>query len=175
MDDSEIRLAMQQELAPRHSMAPGILRAWHPQPDGPAELKEVIAILRPERWPQTKVRVQRLRLPAFTQHRVLGRGRARGLRYLPRQGAASGTGVRYLPKRMVSWIVEASCVEPLVQAVIEANRTGRVGDGKIFVLPVEDAIRVRTDERGCAALHVEGTSDVIGRPQTAEAIHAARQ
>ena len=106
-------------------------------------LKEIIAIIRPQRWSHTKLLVQQLHIPAFTQTRVLGRGRARGLRYLPRTGAANGTGVRYLPKRMISWIVEETHVEPLVQAIIEANQTGQLGDGKIFVLPVEGVVRIR--------------------------------
>ena len=123
-------------------------------PEGVHVLKEVIAIIRPQRWSHTQLLVQQLHLPAatgaaqagipaFTQARVLGRGRARGLRYLPRAGAANGTGVRYLPKRMISWIVEETHVEPLVQAIIEANQTGQLGDGKIFVLPVEGVVRIR--------------------------------
>ena len=123
-------------------------------------LKEVVAIIRPERWNQTKRRVQRLRLHAFIQQRVLGRGRERGLRYLPRRGAASGTGVRYLPKRMISWIVEARQVEQLVQAILEVNRTGQLGDGKIFVLPIEQAVRIRTEDRGHDALRSERPFEV---------------
>ena len=125
-------------------------------------LKEVIAIIRPQQWSRTKLQVQRLRVQAFTQARVLGRGRERGLRYLPRQGAADGMGVRYLPKRMISWIVEEAQVEPLVQAVIEANQTGQLGDGKIFVLPVEEAVRIRTNERGLDALRAEPSCGVVG-------------
>ena len=120
-------------------------------------LKEIVAIIRPQRWSQTKLLVQRLRLHAFTHTRVLGRGRERGLRYLPRKGAASGTGIRYLPKRMISWIVEETQVEPLVQAIIEANRTGQLGDGKIFILPVDNAVRIRTQEQGVEALRGEET------------------
>ncbi|MBI3320223.1 MAG: P-II family nitrogen regulator [Candidatus Omnitrophica bacterium] len=144
-------------------------------------MKEVVAIIRPQRWNQTKLRVQRLRLPApcsddeavarqagvqaFTVSRVLGRGRERGLRYLPRKGAASGMGIRYLPKRMISWIVEEAQVEPLVQAIIEANQTGQLGDGKIFVLPIEQAVRIRTEDRGDDALRSERPFDVaVGEP-----------
>ena len=129
--------------------------------DPPAPLKEVLAIIRPAQWSQTKARVQRLRLPAFTQQRVLGRGRERGLRYLPRQGANRQVAIRYLPKRMVSWVVEAAHVEPLVQAIIAANRTGQLGDGKIFVLPVDDAIRVRTGERGREALQSQRLFETV--------------
>ena len=141
------------------------------------ELKEVVAIIRPQRWSHTKLLVQRLCLPAppaggaqaglqaFTHTRVLGRGRERGLRYLPRKGAASGMGVRYLPKRMISWIVEEAQVEPLVQAIIEANQTGQLGDGKIFVLPIEQAVRIRTEDRGYDALRSERPDEVaVGKP-----------
>ena len=115
-------------------------------------LKEVIAIIRPQQWSRTKLRLKPLSLDMFTHVRVFGRGRERGLRYLPRTGAAGGVGVRYLPKRLISWIVEAHQVTPLVQALMEINRTGQVGDGKIFVLPVEEAVRIRTAERGVDAL-----------------------
>ncbi|MBI2173773.1 MAG: P-II family nitrogen regulator [Candidatus Omnitrophica bacterium] len=139
-------------------------------------MKEVVAIIRPQRWSHTKLRVQRLRLQAFTQIRVLGRGRERGLRYLPRKGAACGTGVRYLPKRMISWIVEETQVGPLVQAIIEVNQTGQVGDGKIFVLPIEQAVRIRTEDRGYDALRSDRPFEVaVGKPcQSAapEVVHA---
>ena len=145
------------------------------------QLKEVVAIIRPQRWSQTKLRVQRLRLQAFTHTRVLGRGRERGLRYLPRTGAASGMGVRYLPKRMISWIVEEAQVAPLVQALIDANQTGQLGDGKVFVLPVEGAVRIRTGDRGLDALQAPQPFEmVIGKAQqpsdTQHAFaHASRQ
>ena len=132
-------------------------------------LKEVVAIIRPHRWGHTKLRVQRLRVQAFTQTRVLGRGRERGLRYLPRKGAASGMGVRYLPKRMISWIVEAAHVEPLVKAIIDTNQTGQLGDGKIFILPVEGALQIRTGNRGVDALQAQQPSD------TQTFAHASRQ
>ena len=131
-------------------------------------LKEVVAIIRPQRWDSTKRRVQRLPVQAFTHARVLGRGRERGLRYLPRKGAVSGMGVRYLPKRMISWIVEETQVEPLVQAIIESNQTSQLGDGKIFVLPVEEAVRIRTSESGVEALRAQTPFEmVVG--------HASRQ
>jgi len=109
-------------------------------------LKEVIAIIRPENWAKTKSMAESLGISAFTQHRVLGRGRQRGLRFLPRRGADSGTGFRYLPKRMASWIVAEDQVEILVQAIMEANRTGQMGDGKIFALPLDGMIDIRPGE-----------------------------
>ncbi len=98
------------------------------------------------------MRLRRLSLPAFTQHRVLGRGCEQGLRYLPRQGADRGAGVRYLPKRMVSWVLNEAAVPRLIHAVLEANQTGHPGDGKIFVLPVEQMIELGTTEHPLEAL-----------------------
>jgi nitrogen regulatory protein PII len=110
-------------------------------------LKEVIAIIRPESWIKTKARVAQLGIEVFTQHRVVGRGRQRGLHFLARRGATSGTGFRYLPKRMASWIVPASQVQALVNAIIDANWTGQIGDGKIFVLPLDGTVQIGTGEQ----------------------------
>ncbi len=105
-------------------------------------LKEVVAVIRPERWLRTREKVESLGIFAYSQHRVVGRGRQRGLHFLARRGARSGQGFRYLPKRMASWIVPESQVDKLVEAIIEANRTGQIGDGKIFVLPVSESMKV---------------------------------
>ena len=116
-----------------------------PHTDSLEPLKEVIAIIRPERWVETKARVESLGITAFTHHRVVGRGRQRGLHFLARRGAHSGTGFRFLPKRMVSWIVPESQVDSLVKAIMETNRTGQIGDGKIFVLPLDGATQIEAD------------------------------
>jgi len=162
LDEDRLRLAIKQEMDAQRSAAPGMLKLWSSPPSlQEIRLKEVVAIIRPQRWSHTKLRVQRLRVHAFIHVMVLGRGRERGLRYLPRQGAADGMGVRYLPKRMISWIVEEPQVEPLVQAIIEANQTGQLGDGKIFVLPVEDAVRIRTNAHGVEALRAEASFELV--------------
>jgi nitrogen regulatory protein PII 2 len=115
-------------------------------------LKEVIAIIRPERWIKTKQKLETLGFFAYTQNRVSGRGRQGGLRFLARRGAASGTGFRYLPKRMISWIVPEAQVEMLVQAIMDTNRTGQIGDGKIFVLPLDGIIEIPSDVSRIEAL-----------------------
>jgi nitrite reductase (NADH) large subunit len=132
------------------TIAPRLLRTFHKKEifaESPTEvgLKEVIAIIRPERWVKTKLKAESLGITAFTHHRVVGRGRQGGLQFLARRGATSGTGVRYLPKRMISWIVPESQVDILVQTIMEANRTGQIGDGKIFVLPLDEMTQIRTD------------------------------
>lgn len=92
-----------------------------------------------------------------TTRRVLGRGREGGLKYSsrPADRASPGTdGVRmaFLPKQMVTLAVRDSDVESVVSLIIQANKIGGLGDGKIFVLPMDEAVRVRTGEGGEAAL-----------------------
>jgi nitrogen regulatory protein PII 2 len=177
-EEVNVQWTLRQEVAGHHGAGPGMLKMWSvPPPEPTVHLKEVVAVIRPQRWTATKLRVQRLRLQAFTQQRVLGRGRERGLRYLPRKGAAPETAVRYLPKRMISWVVEEAQVEPLVAAIIEANRTGHIGDGKIFVLPIEGAVRVRTGDRGAEALRPQSSFELVrGTAQhgVPEVEHASR-
>jgi nitrite reductase (NADH) large subunit len=142
-----------QELLFRSAAAPAVSEPADVLPGPPADelLKEVIAIIRPESWIRTKLRVAQLGIETFTQHRVVGRGRQRGLHFLARRGAESGTGFRYLPKRMASWIVPASQVQLLVDAIIDANWTGQIGDGKIFVMPLDGTVQIGSDQQGVIA------------------------
>lgn len=128
-------------------------------------MKEVMAFVRPERWVATRSALVRAGFPALTGRRVLGRGRSRGLRYLPRQGGESGLAIGWLPKRMLTLVVEDARVPAAVEALLGVNRTGQPGDGRIFVLPVEDAIRLRTGERGGAALGVAPLGGSVGAPE----------
>ena len=116
-------------------------------------MKEIIAIIRPEQWNATKGKLTELGLP-YTQCRVYGRGKQRGLKYLSRSksGALTQTGVRYVPKRCVILVVSDERVEATVQALIQINQTGSIGDGKIFVSPLEEAVRIRTGETGAVSL-----------------------
>jgi nitrogen regulatory protein PII 2 len=112
-------------------------------------VKEIIAVIRPEKWRDTQRAALAAGASGITQHRALGRGKQAGLRY------ASGTNtvvMGYLPKRVVSCVVEDAQTEKVLAALMKANRTGNPGDGKVFVCPVEDAWRVRTEEHGDAAL-----------------------
>ena len=67
-------------------------------------------------------------------------------------GGASEYQIDLLPKVKVEILVPDEAVEETVDAIIEAARTGEIGDGKIFIIPVEDAVRIRTSERGDAAI-----------------------
>ena len=100
--------------------------------------------------------------PAFTARKVIGRGKGNvDLRVI--QGAEADApeaiarlrddGPMLLPRRMMTLVVPDESVPKLIEAVIRANRTGNRDDGKVFVVPIEDAVRIRTGERGTAAVN----------------------
>jgi nitrogen regulatory protein PII 2 len=101
-------------------------------------VKEVIAVIRPERWEATRKAVSALEVEEVLHQRVLGRGRQRGLRYL-RPATGEEGGMTFLSKRLVVWAVPNALVDRLVAAVVLTNQTGNIGDGKIFVCPLEEA------------------------------------
>ena len=99
-------------------------------------LKEITAFIRPEKWSMTYAALLAAGVEDVTQHRVLGRGKQRGLRYLRR---ANGEGdMAYLPKRMVVCVVPDPMLPSVIEAFFSANHTGNVGDGKIFVRSLVD-------------------------------------
>jgi nitrogen regulatory protein PII 2 len=115
-------------------------------------LKEVIAVIRPERWRSTQSSIYLAGGMGVTQKRVLGRGRQAGLSYMSMVKFDGAARLGYLPKRIVRCVVEAENVPAVVKAIIKANQTGNPGDGKIFVCPIEESVRIRTGETGKEAL-----------------------
>lgn len=107
-------------------------------------LKEVIAIIRPNMWQKTKTALNDEGFTAFTVNMVYGRGKEKGLNYLTAKGKG---GIRYLPKQMVSIFAETGEVEQIVKVIIETNKTGEIGDGKIFVCAVDAMESIRTGEK----------------------------
>jgi len=124
-------------------------------------MKQIIAIIRINKVNATKSALIDAGLPAFTVRRVLGRGKG-NVDFRVIQGAEQGQpeaiarlkddGPMLIPKRMMTVVVEDDAVPKIISAVIEANKTGQKGDGKIFVLPLDNAVRIRTGETGAAAL-----------------------
>jgi nitrogen regulatory protein PII 2 len=119
-------------------------------------MKEVIAVVRMNMMNRTKQALTEAGISAFFAHEALGRGKGL-VNPLVLQGAAQGREEaltvlgekdKLYPKRVVSVVVPDTAVAEVVQAIIAANRTGAPGDGKIFVLPLADAVRVRTGESG---------------------------
>ncbi len=118
-------------------------------------MKEVMAVIRMNKINDTKRALNEAGITSFTATgRVLGRGK--GLvdyRILhgaeegaPEAIAQLGDGPRMVPKRLITVVVSDDWVERTVEAIIKTNQTGNSGDGKIFVLPILEATRVRTGE-----------------------------
>ena len=122
-------------------------------------MKEVIAIIRPKKVEQTKNALDELGFAGITAVPVLGRGHQRGIASEIGYGISTellarnrSAGMKYIPKRMLSVVVRDSDVDTVVDTIVKINQTANIGDGKIFVCPVDDAMRVRTDERGDPAI-----------------------
>lgn len=123
-------------------------------------MKEVIAIVRMNKINQTKQALAEAGFPAFTATKVLGRGKGnvdfrllRGAENGHEEAIAQlGQGPKLIPKRMIKVAVPDQKVEAVVNVIIAANRTEHPGDGKIFIVPLIDAVRVRTSETGDKAL-----------------------
>jgi len=119
-------------------------------------MKEVTAIIRMNRVNQTKRALAEAGISSIHARECLGRGK--GLVDLDilkgaEQGyeeaiSQRGNTQRLIPKRMISVIVPDKLVEKTVATIISVSRTGKAGDGKIFVLPVNESIRIRTGETG---------------------------
>jgi len=107
----------------------------------------------------TKEALSDLGLPSMTAIPVLGRGKQKGIEteinieYRPGvfEHNKSG-GMKYIPKRYLSMVVKDELVDQVVTTLITINQTGQIGDGKIFICPVEEALRIRTEETGEAAV-----------------------
>ena len=119
-------------------------------------MKEIFAIIRPGKDRETKEALAKIGCFTFTSLRVKGRGRQRGLRYTAStaQGSASlqPATMQFLPKKMLYMVVSDRQIKPAIQAIIRINQTNHYGDGKIFVLGANEARRIRTGEKGEAAL-----------------------
>ena len=119
-------------------------------------MKEVYAIIRPEKDRQTKIALAKLGLAACTTLRVLGRGRQGGLQYNHQGNGKSSNlfshGMKYLSKKLIYLVVDDDSLDLVVETLIRINQTGGYGDGKIFVCDVENAVRIRTGEESLAAI-----------------------
>jgi nitrogen regulatory protein P-II 1 len=117
--------------------------------DVSTEMLKVEAIIRPFALDDVKERLTELGVGGMTVTEVRGFGRTGGKREVHRGSAYI---IDFVPKIKIEVVVPARLVEEVVQAVRSVAASDRIGDGKIFVLPVLDAIRVRTGERGESAL-----------------------
>jgi nitrogen regulatory protein PII 2 len=123
-------------------------------------MKEVLAIVRMNKMNATKQALADAGVASFTARKVMGRGKGK-VDYLLLKGAQEGyeeaisqlaPGPKLIPKRMLCMVVADPMVSTVVQTILAVNRTGAPGDGKIFVMPICEAYRVRTGERDDVAL-----------------------
>lgn len=137
-------------------------------------MKEITAIIRRDKLPETKKTLESLGYPSLTIQSVEGRGRQKGamcaemdsempdsfctavkLKPTPSTYALDHTLPKialYVPKRLLTIVVPDDAVSAVVKSIIRINQTGRAGDGKIFVSPIEGALRVRTGEKNGEAI-----------------------
>ncbi len=108
-------------------------------------MRKVEAIIKPFKLDDVKEALQALGIQGMTVTEVRGFGRQKGHTELYR---GAEYVVDFLPKVKVEIAVTDELVDKVVQAIVKAANTGRIGDGKIFVHPVEEVIRIRTGERG---------------------------
>jgi len=113
-------------------------------------MQKIEAIIRPEKLDDVKNALAGAGVAGLNIVHVTGRGVQKGIVHMGRGGESYE--VDMLPKVKVEVVVADDKVERLVTLICQAAKTGRIGDGKIFVMPVADVIRVRTGERGDAAL-----------------------
>jgi len=112
-------------------------------------MKKIEAIIRPERLQEVQDALDDLGVSGLTVSDVVGCGRQKGY---TEQYRGSRANISLLPKIKVESVVPPSVVDAAVAAIIEAARTGDIGDGRVFVYPVEQAIRIRTGESGEATV-----------------------
>jgi len=123
-------------------------------------MKEIIAFIRPCMMNETKKKLDELDIPSVTAMPVLGRGHQRGLNSILNDIDVSKdvlmkahvSGMKFVPKRMLVIVAKDENVDTIVDAIVKSNKTGYIGDGKIFVCPTDNALRVRTNESGDIAL-----------------------
>ncbi len=108
-------------------------------------MKKIEAIIRPEKLEEVKKALEEIGCYGMTVSEVRGRGRQRGIVH---QWRGREYRIDMLAKIKLEIVVSDDMVEDVVNKIIESARTGNVGDGKIFIVPVEEVIRVRTGERG---------------------------
>jgi len=108
-------------------------------------MKKVEAIIKPFKLEDVKEALASVGVQGMTVTEVKGFGRQKGHTEIYR---GSEYTVDFLPKLKLEAVIADHNVDAVVSAILKAARTGKIGDGKIFVMPVEEAVRIRTDERG---------------------------
>ena len=112
-------------------------------------MRKIEAIIKPFKLDEVKEALHAIGIQGMTVTEVKGFGRQKGHTELYR---GAEYVVDFLPKIKIEVAVSDEMVDKAVEAIVSAANTGRIGDGKIFVLPMEEAVRIRTGERGSEAV-----------------------
>jgi nitrogen regulatory protein P-II 1 len=112
-------------------------------------MKRIDAIIKPFKLDEVKERLAGVGVQGLTVSEVKGFGRQKGHTELYR---GAEYVVDFLPKVLITLLVPDERVQEIVDAIVAAARTGRIGDGKIFITAVEEVVRIRTGERGPEAV-----------------------
>ncbi|MCX8032287.1 MAG: P-II family nitrogen regulator [Thermoleophilia bacterium] len=112
-------------------------------------MKYIIAIIQPDRLDEVMAALEKREVNLVTVSDVVGRGRQKGVAEVYRSHVERGG---LLHKVKIEIAVNDSFVKPTVEAIIEGARTGNIGDGKIFILNLEECVRIRTGETGSVAI-----------------------
>lgn len=107
------------------------------------------AIIQPSRFDALKTALREIKIDGMTITEVRGHGRQKGQTEVYR---GREYDVDLLPKIKIEMVLPDSMVDSVVQAILKATKSGRIGDGKIFLSKIDEAIRIRNEERGDAAL-----------------------
>jgi nitrogen regulatory protein P-II 1 len=124
-------------------------RAWNVAEKEVKAMKNIEAIVKPFKLDALKDRLRQAGAQGLTVSEVRGFGRTGGKKDVYR---GSSYVVDFVPKIRIQIVAEDDMVQPIIEAIQATARTGEIGDGKIFVTPVVDAIRIRTGEHGHDAL-----------------------
>src|SRR5467141_710645 len=109
------------------------------------EMKKIEAIIKPFKLEEVKEALSDLGIEGMTVSEVKGFGRQKGHTEIYR---GSEYTVDFLPKVKIEVVLADSLVDSAIEAIVKAAKTGKIGDGKVFVSPIENAVRIRTEEKG---------------------------
>ena len=112
-------------------------------------MKKIEAIIKPFKLEEVKDALGEVGIEGMTVTEVKGFGRQKGHTEIYR---GSEYTVDFLPKIKIELVIADEKLDEAVEAIIKAAKTGKIGDGKVFVSPVEEAVRIRTEEKGVAAV-----------------------
>ncbi len=112
-------------------------------------MKKVEAIIKPFKLDDVKEALNKIGIQGMTISEVKGYGRQKGHKEIYR---GAEYVVDFIPKVKIEIVTDSDITDQVVETIQQAANTGKIGDGKIFILPVEDAVRVRTNEKGTDAI-----------------------